>query len=61
MKDNFWDSILFILVVAIAGLLFQLISLHKDFKVYVDVFIQVLSFVGGVLAIYEFIFKKKKK
>ena len=40
MKDNFLDSILFILVVAIAGLLFQLLSLHKDFKVYVDIFIQ---------------------
>ncbi|MBP9888289.1 MAG: hypothetical protein KBF93_18470 [Leptospiraceae bacterium] len=61
MKDNFLDSILFILVVAIAGLLFQLLSLHKDFKVYVDIFIQVLSFVGGVLAIYEFIFKNKKQ
>jgi hypothetical protein len=56
--NNKIDSLLFIFGIIWAGLLLYLISTFNSFKVYADLVIYLISFVGSVLAIYDFLRRK---
>ena len=60
MNDEFLDSLLFILVVSAVGLIIYLFINFSNYKEYAEILIYLISFVGSVLTIYEYLFKKKK-
>ncbi|MCP5501546.1 MAG: hypothetical protein H7A25_16710 [Leptospiraceae bacterium] len=61
MKDKLIDKILFILILVFIGLLIQLLTLYRDFKPYVDIWIQVVAFVASILAIIDYIKRSNRK